>query len=476
VNPTIYDSLTTELNQHVIDLEQDGYIPSVISSSFNSAESLRAFLKQKYDQDTLNPLKGAVFVGNMPFTKFQTKSYSAPDSIYQCFPCETFFGDVDGTWLDNKRAVVVNDTWRLIPGQDSIYDTHIAGQGDKETEIFLGRLDASNMVMGNSIFGNEIQRLRDYFQRLHSYWEGNLARDTTALVYFDDDWANPIIVNSARDKAQMVYSNTITISDSNTTAAQNYKQVQLPHGYEFMWLAAHSNPAAQMFKENNGTSWGYVDNFEIPGINPQSLFYLFNCCNLLDFSVENIYNDFMANQYIFSSNKGLALIGYTARAPPPIGATYDSLWAKLASHKSFGEGLEAHIDEYINRNWTYNSESYATAIIGVPTVKLHRQYQPGIEEPEQVVREINDKRIKIYPTVFKDKVIVKYSNGFEEELEKRLDIYSIDGRKVKDIDLSNYIGRYNSGNIPIDLSDLNKGVYFARIGNNARDVEKIVKQ
>ena len=267
VNSEIYDSLTNQLNQFAYDLERDSlpYDVSIYSTNVSSAESLRSFLKSEYDTDSI---KGAVLVGSLPYTSFQGMA----DGVYQEVPMETFFEDVDGTWLDTLQYDPGLDS--LVAGQDSIYDTHLDGNGDRETELFLGRIDASTMSYGDSLWGGEIERLRNYFNKDHEYRHGILSNQDkdTALVYFDDDWANN--VSRADSLVNTIYPNVVGISDSLQTNATDY-ETRLTQGYEFIWLSVLNTPTFHAFVTNNPWSnWSRTYSRNIACLNPQTLFYL----------------------------------------------------------------------------------------------------------------------------------------------------------------------------------------------------------
>jgi hypothetical protein len=459
VNSLIYDSLSSSLLQYVSDLETQGYnVTMYCCSCANiSADSLRRFLKSEYLQDTI---KGAFLIGDFP-----SKLFQSPYSGYTLtYTTDTYFKDLDGTWLDTLREY----GGILIPGSDSILDTHIAGTGNKLCEIFLGRLPASNLSNGNNIYGNEIQRLRSYFERNHAYRAGNLTRKDTALLYIDDDW---VIFDSTNSMAvyRRVYPSIVAINDKNATTAQDYKQNRLPYGYEMIWVGVHSYPQGHMFKENNGTQFGNVRSYEIPIINPQALFYLVVGCDAGEYTDTNC----IVLHYILSSDKGLAAISYTTLSSSPGQYSYPSVqnsafFSALDSGKTFGEAMKSHVDFYVMRNYSYNSEAYATVYLGDPTLKL--RLPQGIEEISSQIKQTN--KFNIYPSISRN--ILHIKRGYNNLQDVGLKIYNSYGQLQRQYNLTS-----SKNELIVDINDLAPGIYFIKTSpiraDGKAEVLKVIK-
>jgi len=457
VNSTIYDSLSSNLMQYVSDLEMQSYnVTMYCCSCANiSADSLRSFLKHEYLQDTI---KGAFLVGDFPSTLFQS-----PFATYTItYTTDTYFKDLNGTWLDTLRDYYGT----LIPGSDSILDTQIAGTGDKQCEIFLGRLPASNLSNGNDIYGNEIQRLRSYFGRNHAYRTGNLARKDTALLYIDDDWV-AYESTSAKAVYQRVFLNVVAINNINATTAQDYKQNRLPYGYEMIWVGVHSYPQGHMFKENNGTQFGYVRSNEIPNINPQALFYLVVGCDAGEYTDTNC----IVLHYVLSTNKGLAAISYTCLSGGEY--YYPSIqtapfFSALVSGKTFGEALKAHIDFYVMRSYSYNVEAYATVYLGDPTLKL--RLPQGIEEISSQIKQTNS--FNIYPSIARSVLHIKRNYNAAKDFS--LKIFNSNGQLQREYNLTS-----SKNELIVDIRDLVPGIYFIQAtsikADNRSEVKKVIK-
>ncbi|MEA3475464.1 MAG: FlgD immunoglobulin-like domain containing protein [Candidatus Cloacimonadota bacterium] len=479
VNSAVYDSLENHLLQYSNDLENENepYDVSIYDCDINSPDSLRNFLRQEYEQDNI---AGAIFVGQFPHVMYQ--GMASMGTIYQEFPTETFFRDVDGSWLDT--LMYDPDTNTLIPGSDGIYDTHIDGNGDRETEIYLGRIDASNLTYGNNIFGGEIQRLTNYFEKNHSYRIEELTSSDSALIYFDD-WAYHQAPSAILQLGQ-VYPNIVAISDTNETTADDYN-IRLQQGYQLIWLAAHSNSMSHGFQANG--EWDNIFNSEIPGINPQTLFYLINGC----YSGWFINPDCMLNHYVFSSDKGQISIGYSARAPSPVGI-YDmdgvGFFSTLGNEGNFGESLNEIIDlDILNQGqdpWKPNG--YAMVLLGDPTLKP-RYGNVGVDDWHH--SPIANVLYQNYPNPFNPDKIGTTTISFHLATDlhpssavamlRRVDrltqikIYNLKGQLVRNFSIVNHQssiiwdGRDENGN------QLSNGIYFYQLKTeNYSEVKKMI--
>lgn len=461
--------------QYAFDLENDSlpYNVTIYSCDVDSSQSdsVRNFLKQEYEQDSIG---GAVFVGSLPYVMFQGMG-RANNEIYQEFPSETFFRDVDGQWLD---ALMKTEDYTLVPGSDSIYDTHIDGDGSITTEIYIGRIDASNLNYGNDIFGGEISRLRSYFERNHAYRLRELASKDTTLIYFDDQWAHQ--TDSAENELKQVYPNIIVVNDPNETNADDYKE-RLQQGYQWIWLTAHSGSCSHGFRANG--QWGDIYSMDIPQLNPQTLFYFTNGCDAADFAEP--WGNCIAQQCLFSSDKSLLYIGYSARAPPP-SAFFDKGFfstlgggtnlSTLGGGTNLGEALNTYLDKIIRDHGWGNYESQKLVLLGDPTLKPRYGNCVGVE----IADENHSQGLEyiIRPNPVRDVLHIDFVNNNVKPVDYSdlsLKIYDVSGRLVRKHSLNSY----GFSSSKVDVSDLASGVYFVRLSdknkNSESKIEKIIK-
>jgi len=449
----VYDSLENEILRFAHDLESEPehYGVDVYRCSLNllpipdhytdttafnieEATALRNFLRQLYENDSI---VGAVAIGRFPYVLFEQTISGA----YQKHILENYFMDLDGEWYDS----LVWDNGTFVPGQNRIFDTH---KGNREADIFFGRIDASNLTCGNDEFNsNEIKRLRNYFDRNHLYRLEQLISKDTALIYFD--WC-PEMAEGAANRLRQVYPNIKIINDSEQTNASDYLE-QVQKGYQWIWQSEHATPWDFSFEYNGSYTW--VGTEDIPAIPLATFFYLINGCGVGAFKVK----DNILKQMIFSPNpdaKSLAGISYAGRAPPPSTFSYTGFFPALAEGKSLGEALKTHINYNYEHGVSWERLYYV--LLGDPTLKP-RYGNTGIEEvvlhnePEIISQVIYNKlELKVHePT--------------------GLEIYDALGRLVKGIAL------LKQGKSAVDVSDLSEGVYFVKLSKkDGKTLDKFV--
>jgi len=451
VNSDIYPEIESSVIQYANNIARDeDYGVSVFSSLYESADSLKTFLQQGYENDDLI---GTSFVGNFPSAWYQ-KDYGGLIG-YREAPTDVFYKDLNGLWLDTLRYDP--DTETLVPGSDGIYDTHLDGEGDRGLEIILSRVEG-NLPWGPK---TETEVLQDYFARNHLYRENNSAESDTVMLYFDDDLAHRVdIVLSG---IQQAYDNIIAINDSNVTTADDYRE-KLTRKIAWMIPAAHSWPRGHRFDKNNGTEHDYFWSYEVPNIEHEIPYFLVYGCNAGEFTEDN----FILGFYVLYG--GLGGIGYTARAPPPDDA--EQFWSRIGSEGSLGEALNEHQNYWINihdqHQQDWGIEGYATDLIGDPTLRPRKAY--GVEIADDVPVKNLEYEVVPNPVVGKQFSIKFDDSNYVPESEGiSIDIYDVKGSLVKK-------ELYNDGG-KIDTKDLASGVYFVRlIDENGKDIGSKVQK
>ena len=170
VNNTLLPLIQTKVDRYISDIEAAGYAADLYSSTLGSVESFKDFiLSQSTD------LVGCVLFGDLPFAWYEVENDYDEDG-YKSFPCDLYLTDLDGNWFDFET---------VHPMQSGVYDTHTDGSGDTAPEIFLGRIDASQMTGDD-----EHIQINDYLDKLHAWYSLQLPMTNRALTYTDDDWAD----------------------------------------------------------------------------------------------------------------------------------------------------------------------------------------------------------------------------------------------------------------------------------------------
>ncbi len=208
IEDSLVQPLATGIDTMMADLTLEGYEVAAFSITGSSPESLRAFLQAEHDSG----LVAAVLIGDLPVAWFQIindfNGVGANDG-YEEFPCELYFMDLDGVWLDSFIQLDSLDS--LVPGCDSIFDSHT---GDVAPEIGISRLPAA-------VFARPDTLLPAYLDRAHRYRTGQLVVTNRALVYIDDDWYNAAW--RWDQDVGLLYRRRVSIWDRETTRASDYR-------------------------------------------------------------------------------------------------------------------------------------------------------------------------------------------------------------------------------------------------------------
>jgi len=173
VDSTYAANLANELNQLQQDLSGDGW--TVIRndvSRYTSPMNVRNLIQAEYKADPAR-VQAVFLFGHIPV------AYSGdivPDGHIPdhqgAWPCDGFYGDIDGIWTDNT----VNDTsasdarTRNVPGD---------GKFDQSTfpapiKLMVGRVDLANLpgrlsLNGAATFPSELELLRNYLNKDHKF-------------------------------------------------------------------------------------------------------------------------------------------------------------------------------------------------------------------------------------------------------------------------------------------------------------------
>jgi len=350
VNATLYDSIAPCLDTLCADIAAEGLAVSVFTAAIARPDSLRRFLQGEYAAG----MTGALLIGSLPVAWFQMidewngNGARDPGEGYEEFPCDLFYMDLNGTWLDTMHRLSGQDS--LVSGLDGIYDQH---DGDLVPEIWLGRITARPC-------GNEKTLVNDYLRKVHAYRCDELGLNDRALVFVDDDWV-PWASEFAANVG-LLYPERVLIADPETTQATRYR-VCLAENYEWLGVFSHSSSRLHAMKFH-GDSWSYFYEQEIPTRNPVAHFYnLFACSN-------SRYTDtgYMGGRYIYSTSTGLNSVGTTKT-----GSMLDFNWfySALGAGQHMGEAMMTWFTEELAPGYDPVARSwfYGMSLNGDPTLK-----------------------------------------------------------------------------------------------------------
>lgn len=344
VNAVLYPQIQTALGQYLSDLAVDGYATEVYTQSGGTPPELRSFLRDLHEDG----LDGAVFIGDLPVAWYETFCWDPPED--EQFPCDLYYMDLDGTWIDNDS--------------DGLYDMHT---GAIDPEIWVGRLTASPLTMTGE---TEAELLQHYFFKNHLYRIGSLPVNDQALVYIDDDWSGAAWWEN--ESVGAVYPDRTLVADDTITVASDYA-VRLTQYYEMVEIWAHSSAIMHYFKIPPDVWHTTMGVGEMVAIDPPSVFYnLFACSN-----ARYVETNYMAGWYIFHPSGGLAATGSTKTGSM---LDFDRFFSPLSTGRTIGEAFldwftfvtEDGVDDW-ELCWFYG-----VTLCGDPTLRPHLSSCPRI--------------------------------------------------------------------------------------------------
>ncbi|MBN1801897.1 MAG: hypothetical protein JW891_10350 [Candidatus Lokiarchaeota archaeon] len=325
VNSTIYNSLSSELEQYLQDIETQGFKVNLTTWSNKDVRALKENITYYYNN---SELVGVVLIGKVPYAQARYNDTDYGYNNYRYFPIDLYLTDLDGNWSDPDGDLTYNFD---LYGSTNIWNDleHNNGTRDIFPEIWLGRICPESL--NNT---NHLQAYKDYFEKNHAYRTGRLHQPHSALLYIEDSW-------SAWDTeylgALTAYTNVTMVSNNLQTSRSDYLD-KLTQNFEFIQLLAHSWQYEHYFDVSSTTET--VNYNDILNSNTKALFYNLYCCYACDFTFQNN----MGTQYLFSNNT-LVVVGSTRSG----GTTcYQPFYDLLKNNKCFGESL---------RIWFHNPEN-----------------------------------------------------------------------------------------------------------------------
>jgi len=294
----IYPELEEEIRELALRLWLDCYTVLNYRTSGGTPDQLRNFLRTLYYNEGI---KGALLIELLPIAFYQARCFEgSSDEVYEEWPIDLFYMDLDGIWEDN--FIFPRPNYQPQPGQDGIYDTHTDGNGDVEPEIFIGRL-----ITGCNNQYEKIERLKNYFSKDFNYRYGINTFPPQVLVYVDDDWASHAPV-WAQNMA-MLYPEPIIVNDPEITRAIDYRE-RLNTSRAHVFVAVHSSSMSHTFYYNNHHSHESYCAAEYVNQNPPIYFYNFFACSFCRYTENNDYPSYGGGCAIFNNN-GVGAIGST---------------------------------------------------------------------------------------------------------------------------------------------------------------------
>lgn len=274
----IYDILHFEINRYAEDVHSIyGY--GIFCETVKNAtpEQIKSIILSQTN------ICGVVFIGDVGEAYFEnTNDFN---NAYRNWPCDLFFMDLDGEWIDSDN--------------NGIYDIH---SGLVKPEIFVARLCGANV---HSI-GGEAELTRKQFDKSHRFWwDSSFFTPDSTLNYIYSDWQNIFPVS---DIAPVLGNNKVAYIRHNIDSCysnMDYLWRIKNSNITFTHLAAHSAPTFHQITP----PLGIVNANQLLNNNSNNIAYNLFCCSACDWTSNN--NNYLGAVYLFDGAKTLAVIGST---------------------------------------------------------------------------------------------------------------------------------------------------------------------
>ena len=184
IDSRIQDSLITSINRLKNDLYNEGWdvMQLIVDKNATVPQVKDLILNQK----ALNPkLKTLFIIGHVIVPYAGNDAYDGHPDHIGAWPADSYYADLDGTWTDDS---VDNTDAGRTENKNSIGD----GKFDQayipsDLELEVGRVDFFNMPAFSK---NEIQLLRQYFDKDHKFRTGQIKARRRGVVLDNFNFQN----------------------------------------------------------------------------------------------------------------------------------------------------------------------------------------------------------------------------------------------------------------------------------------------
>jgi hypothetical protein len=376
IDEGIYQGIAASVAQFQADLANDRYRVIIKTSTMQTPEEVRHYLKETYDT-TVPRLKGAILIGDIPKPRYLLFI----PALAGCSPLNRgpeeyismqFYEDLDGTYSQGS------------PGNcdhAGCYDSHTGSVG---SEIWVSVLPFMTSD------GVTIDKVNQYFAKNHAYragigrprkgiFQAVIGSSIDTVQKYNDQVAQ--LTTSAyawtpltsRGNIGLFIDNSLGHPAQYPDAAYGYGTALLTGDYDFAEIGAHGS--ATTFGTSNGSIW-----ISTSWVNTHSVAATFvwdGSCNNGDLDVD----DNLLTALVYSDSKVLVAAGATGEAGglgSNVNGFYRSNIAQsLAAVKTFGEAYLDHIDAPFQGCELYEKEYYTAPAIFIGDLTLKLQEYMG---------------------------------------------------------------------------------------------------
>lgn len=360
VNKNLYPFVNRSVDNYIKDLGAiEGHEVWTNRDDFSNDNNIEGMKGQIQEWYTENDIEGVILIGDLPIAEYETENDFGKYG-YAKFPCDLYFMDLDGQWLDN-----VQDGGWSGNAKTGVFDDH---QGNREMEIWVSRISASIL---NGL-GDEQAIINRYFDRVRDRMRGNDPLPSKALHFCNDqewpgcyDWGGYGTLGYASGEITD-YRRTFATGFQDTP--ENWKNA-LREGVEYAAIFEHSSASSHSLTGGGFYSDTYLSMAREPeGITNARFYNLFACSN----SRYTSYNN-LGGLYALGQN-GLLSIGST-KTGAMLG--YEYFNRPLSQDSTFGEAFRQWVNDYVIGYWSQGMVEwhYGMCLQGVGNLKLSK-YSP----------------------------------------------------------------------------------------------------
>ncbi len=321
ISTSIFSQISSSLDQYTLDLDDAGYSLLTYEYTGGSAEDLRSFLADLYNEP--ESLVGAVLIGNIPYIIYELMQDFELDGTgieYEDFPCDIFFMDLDGIWSDTLED-------QYVHANNGKYDTR---SGNLDLEIWVSRIKTDNLFFPGY---TETDMLNVYFDKNHRYRVGDLMPVMKGLAYVDDDWHNTMGLLDGGHLEKIYGKGEVTsVLNTEITTADDYINSRMTDVFEMVTTRSHGYPGGHCYYHDE-TQKEWVHPSDYLSQDPQALFYSLFVCSGCDFTAMNNLGGTVAFN---PDDSGLLVWGSTKTGGMWLD---DRFYEILGSRGSFGDAF-----------------------------------------------------------------------------------------------------------------------------------------
>ncbi|MEO8732764.1 MAG: hypothetical protein ABI373_00400, partial [Flavobacteriales bacterium] len=226
VDNTFSGPLSTELTQLQQDLLADGW--AVVRSDVSrnaSVTSVKNVVIADYNADPTH-VNALYIIGHVPVPYSGNINPDGHSEHMGAWPCDGYYGDIDGTWTDNtvNSSVSERSANYNIPG-DGKFD-----QSDfpSAVELQVGRVDMYDMPAFSQ---SETQLLQAYLNKVHNFKVKQWAPQERGIIFDNFQYmSNPLGASGWRNLTPLVGAAQITAPNPNAYAFSTFV-----NGQSYLW-------------------------------------------------------------------------------------------------------------------------------------------------------------------------------------------------------------------------------------------------